>query len=95
MVAKTEFTNNSVNHTIDFVIVNKVSNSGVLDLSIADHKMIFVTIEIKIKTPGLSNKRVRNYRRFKQKCFQKDPQDEPYACRVTSLFDNKDDITHA
>ena len=41
--------------TTDHAIVNnppKVSNSGVLDLTIADHKMIFVTYKMKTKSPG-------------------------------------------
>ena len=52
----------STKSTIDLVIVNNpafnVSNSGVLDLSIADHKTIFVTYKMKIKSPGFSIKRV-------------------------------------
>ena len=51
--------------TIDLAIVNnpsKVSNSGVLDLSIADHKTIFVTYKMKTKSPGSLIKRVRNYK---------------------------------
>lgn len=82
--------------TIDLAIVNnppKVSNSGVLDLSIADHKMIFVTYKMKTKSPGFSIKRVRNYRRLDKKSLQKDLQDVPWC--VTSLFDDIDDVTHA
>ena len=83
--------------TIDLAIVNnpasKVSNSGVLDLSIADHKTIFVTYKMKTKSPGFSIKRVRNYRGLDEKSLQKDLHDVPWW--VTSLFDDIDDVTHA
>lgn len=82
--------------TIDLAIVNnppKVSNSGVLDLTIADHKMIFSTYKMKTKSPGFSIKRVRNYRRLDKKSLQKDLQDVPWW--VASLFDDIDDVTHA
>ena len=86
----------STKSTIDLAIVNnppKVSNSGVLDLSIADHKMIFVTYKMKTKSPGFSIKRVRNYRSLDKKSLRKDLQDIPWW--VTSLFDDIDDVTHA
>ena len=79
--------------TIDQAIVNnpsKVSNSGVLDLSIADHKMIFVTYKMKTKSPGFSIKRVRNYRRLDIRCTVQDVQ-----WWATSLFDDVDHVTHA
>ena len=82
----------STKSTIDLAIVNnpfKVSNSGVLDLSIADHKMILVTYKMKTKSPGSSIKRVRNYRGL----LEKDLQDVPWW--VTSLFDDIDDVTFA
>ena len=81
--------------TIDLAIVNnpsKVSNSGVLDLSIADHKTIFVTYKMKTKSPGSSIKGVRNYRGLYEKSLQKDLHDVPWW--VTSLFDDIDDVTH-
>ena len=81
----------------DLAIVNnpasKVSNSGVLDLSIADHKTIFVTYKMKTKSPGFSIKRVRNYRGLDEKSLQEDLHDVPWW--VTSLFDDIDDVTHA
>ena len=64
----------STKSTIDLAIVDnqlKVSNSGVLDLSIADHKMIFVTYKMKTKSPGSSIKRVRNYRGLDEKSLEK------------------------
>ena len=69
----------------------EVSNSGALDLSIADHKMIFVTYKMKIKNPGFLIKRVRNYKGLNEKSLQKDLQDVPWW--VTSLFDDIDDVT--
>ena len=87
----------STKSIIDLAIVNnpasKVSNSGVLDLSIADHKTIFVTYKMKTKSPGFSIKRVRNYRGLDEKSLQKDLHDVPWW--VTSLFDDIDDVTHA
>ena len=70
----------STKSTIDLAIANnppEVSKSGVLDLSIADHKMIFVTYKMKIKNPGFLIKRVRNYRGLDEKSLQKDLQDVP------------------
>ena len=65
----------STKSIIDLAIVNnpasKVSNSGVLDLSIADHKTIFVTYKMKTKSPGFSIKRVRNYRGLDENPFKK------------------------
>ena len=86
----------STKSTIDLAIANnppEVSNSGVLDLSIADHEMIFVTYKMKIKNPGFLIKRVRNYRGLDEKSLQKDLQDVPWW--VTSLFDDIDDVTYA
>ena len=87
----------STKSTIDLAIVNnpapKVSNSGVLDLSIADHKTIFFPYKMKTKSPGFSIKRVRNYRGLDEKSLQEDLHDEPWW--VTSLFDDIDDVTHA
>ena len=87
----------STKSTIDLAIVNnpapKVSNSGVIDLSIADHKTIFVTYKMKTKSPGFSIKRVRNYRGLDEKSLQEDLHDVPWW--VTSLFDDIDDVTHA
>ena len=64
----------STKSTIDLAIANnppEVSNSGVLDLSIAHHKMIFVTYKMKIKNAGFLIKRVRNYRGLDEKSLQK------------------------
>lgn len=81
---------------IDLIIVNnpsKVMTSGVLDLCIADHKLIYVTLKLKAKNPGFSIKKVRNYKNFDKQSFQRVLQESPWW--ITSIFDDLDDVTNA
>ena len=66
--------------TLDLVIVNditKVKVSGVLDASIADHKLVYASLNLK-KRPPPQLTTVRNYKNLDINAFKRDIQNAPW-----------------
>ena len=66
--------------TLDLVIVSditKVKVSGVLDASIADHKLVYASLNLKRKRPPPQLATVRNYKNLDINAFKRDIRNAP------------------
>ena len=79
---------------IDLIIVkdkNKISCSGVLDVSIADHKLIYAVYNLKRKKSPPKTIMVRDFKKLDTSAFKKDVRDAPWW--VCATFEEVDDVT--
>ena len=84
--------NNSTKSLLDlFLLSNEefLMSSGVSDLAISDHQMIFLNLSLKCQKPRTSSQRKRNFRKFNDKSFCTDLSNAPWC--VMELFDCPDD----
>ena len=82
--------------TLDLVIVSditKVKVSGVLDVSIADHKLVYESLNLKKKRPPPQLATVRTYKDLDINSFKRDIQNAPWWVCLT--FEETDDVTQA
>ena len=95
LITKPTRVTESTKSIIDLIIVNscsKVKSSGVLDLSIADHKLVYATLKLKFKNPKPTIRSVRDYKKFDRQAFQKALKDTPWW--ISSIFDDVDDVAN-
>ena len=84
--------NNSTKSPLDlFLLSNEefLMSSGVSDLAISDHQMIFLNLSLKCHKPRTSSQRRRNFRKFNDESFCTDLSNAPW-CGM-ELFDCPDD----
>ena len=82
--------------TLDLVIlsdITKVKVSGVRDASIADHKLVYASLNLKKKRPPPQLATVRNYKNLDINAFKRDIRNAPWW--VCSTFEETDDVTQA
>ena len=82
--------------TIDLVIVNdisKIKNSGVLDVSIADHKLVYVKLNPKQKRSPPKIMYVRNYKGLANNASKENMRNALWW--VCSTFEDVDNVTYA
>ena len=79
---------------LDLVIVNdasKVISSGVHDICIADHKLVYLKYTLKRSKSKPKIITVKNYKRLDEKAFKNDIENAPWW--VCTTFDDIDDMT--
>ena len=78
---------------LDLVIVNdasKVTTSGVQDICIADHKLVYLKYTLKRSKSKPKIITVKNYKRLDEKAFKNDIENAPWW--VCTTFDDIDDM---